>query len=70
MIKKKILITGASGFLGRNLILKLSRHKNFKIYGLITKNKISKKIKGVNYIICDILKLNQLKKKYQKTMRS
>ena len=31
---KKILITGASGFLGKNLILKLIKNNNFLVYGL------------------------------------
>lgn len=39
MSKKKILITGISGFVGSNLANKLSKNKNFKITGTYFKNK-------------------------------
>jgi len=45
MSKKKILITGAEGFIAKNLVNFLSR-KNFKIYGMGNKKhskEISKK---------------------------
>ena len=44
MIKKKILVTGAAGFIGLNLSLKLINHK-FKVYG------IDSMIKDHNFLI-------------------
>lgn len=60
---QNILVTGASGFLGRNLMMKLSKNKKFTIYGLIhssKKNLIKKK--NIHYIKGDISKLRELKK--------
>ena len=63
-MKKKILITGASGFLGINLIKKLSKQKSFTIYGLINqKLRKFKKIENVKYIKSYISNLKLLKKK-------
>ena len=45
-MKKKILISGANGFIGSHFIKK--KNKKYDFYGLINKNK--KKIKGVKYI--------------------
>lgn len=60
---KKILITGASGFLGNNLILKLSKERKFIIHGLVNDNtKKIKKYKNVKYIKCDISNFKKLKK--------
>lgn len=60
-MKKKILITGASGFLGVNLISKLSRLNNYEIYGLIKKKTKKENLrKNVKYIYADIY---QTKKK-------
>ena len=36
-MKKKILICGATGFIGRNLIENLSKNKNYKLYATYNK---------------------------------
>ena len=36
--KKKILVCGATGFIGKNIILNLSKNKNYKIYGVYYKS--------------------------------
>ena len=59
-MKKKVLITGASGFIGKNLINSLLKDKSFEIYGLIKKR--SKKIlrkKNLKYIYSDLTKNNK-----------
>lgn len=55
---KKILITGSNGFVGRNLIEKLSEY-NCEIYGLGVEN--SNKNQGINYYKCDITDVSKLK---------
>ena len=61
---KKILITGASGFLGKNLILKLIKNNNFLVYGLSQRKIfISRKMKNFRFIECDISNMKNLKKK-------
>lgn len=63
-MKKKILITGASGFLGVNLIKELSKQKSFLIFGLVNlKTRKFKKIKNVKYIKSDISNSKLLRKK-------
>ena len=66
-MKKKILIVGGSGFLGYNLLRKLSRIGKFDLYSL-SKFKIdtSKRIRNISYIFCDISKILILKKKIKK----
>lgn len=49
MINKKILVLGASGFIGTNFI-KINQKKFKKITGVYFKNKIFKKFKNVKYI--------------------
>ena len=47
-MKKKILILGASGFIGKNLALELSKNKNFQITGTYFKKKnFIKKVKMI-----------------------
>lgn len=55
------LITGGSGFIGKNLVLQLSKRKNAKIY-LIDKIKPSFMKKNIFFIKGDIQNLNLIKK--------
>ena len=61
--KKKILIIGGTGFIGRHLVQK-SLKKKWQVTS-VSKNKLKKyqKIKKVKNIICDISNFNQLKNK-------
>ena len=60
MIKKKILITGGTGFIGYHLALKCLK-KNFLVTSLSTKKpKKIRKIKKVKYLFCDISKKKKL----------
>ena len=52
MKKKKILILGASGFIGKNVAIFLSKKKNFNVIGTFYKTKTS--IKNVKMIKCDL----------------
>ena len=56
----RILITGASGFIGKNLVILLSK-SNFKIFALYYNNKPRLKLKNVKWIRYNVLK----KKKYK-----
>ena len=40
-MKKKILILGASGFIGKNIALNLSKNKNYNVIGTYFNNKVS-----------------------------
>tara|TARA_B100000989_G_scaffold49912_1_gene32897 strand:- start:7358 stop:8278 length:921 start_codon:yes stop_codon:yes gene_type:complete len=61
--KKKILITGGTGFIGFHLALFLTK-KNWTVHSLSkSKPKNFRKIDKVKYIYCDIRKKNNLKKK-------
>ena len=42
-MKKKILLTGANGFLGKNIVKEFSKNKNLLIFALISKVKRNKK---------------------------
>ncbi len=53
---KKILITGGSGFVGRNIIELIKENKDFEIYNLSNK-KISD-IKNIHNIYCDAVDFN------------
>lgn len=65
MNKKKILIIGASGFLGYNLSLKLKKLGHTLVLLAKKKNKLYK-ISGASYIFCDISNKKKLKKKINK----
>jgi len=54
------LITGASGFIGKNLINSLLKDKSFEIYGLIKKrSKKTLRKKNFKYIYTDLTKNNE-----------
>ena len=59
-MKKKILITGASGFIGLNLVSKISKSKSFEVYALQKKqSKELRKIKKIKFINLDITKIKK-----------
>lgn len=60
-MKKRILIIGGTGFIGHNLIKKLSKHL-FKITSISKNNYSSNKIKKVKYLSLDISKGKKFKK--------
>lgn len=55
---RKILILGGSGFVGINLISKMVKNKNNKIYATYYKNKKFKRFKNVKYLKGNLLNLN------------
>ena len=57
MKKNKILILGASGFIGKNIAIYFSKNKNFNVTGTYLNNKIN--IKNVKMIKCDLTNRNQ-----------
>ncbi len=61
MKKKKLIIFGASGFIGKNISLKFKKKfKKYEIIGTYLNNKPS--IKGIKLIKCDLTKPKQVKK--------
>jgi nucleoside-diphosphate-sugar epimerase len=62
MLKKIILITGSSGFVGSELVKKLLKKKVY-LYLLINKKKPNVKSKKIKFIHCSLLNHNKLKKK-------
>lgn len=66
-MKTKILICGGTGFIGKNLAIKLSKDKNYMIT-LLSRSKPPKNFfkKNINYIKCDITNKKNLKKKVKK----
>ena len=61
MKKKKLIIFGASGFIGKNISLRFKKKfRNYQIIGTYLKNKPS--IRGIKLIKCDLTKPNQVKK--------
>ena len=62
-MKNKILILGGSGFIGKNLIIKLIKEKNFEITLASRGFKSSKHVKKrVNFIKCDLTNSKSLLK--------
>ena len=61
-MKKKILVSGGTGFIGYHLCKTLVR-KNYLVDSLSSKKpKKEKKVKNVNYLICDLTDKKKLKK--------
>ena len=63
-MKYNILVTGGTGFIGKNFISQLYEKKKFNIYSLSQK-KIIKRLKNkkINYIYCNLQNKKKLKKK-------
>lgn len=59
--KINILICGATGFIGRNILLELSKNKNYRIFAVYHKSK-KVNIPSVNWIKADLTNLNIVKK--------
>lgn len=62
-MKKKILITGCSGFIGQELVKKLAKRKGVYLYLTINKNIINFKKKNIKLIKCSLIDRKKLKKK-------
>ena len=60
MSKIKILITGASGFVGTNLCKKISKSK-YNIYGCYFRNKKFKKFHKIKYIKRNLISFKNCK---------
>ena len=58
----RILVFGASGFIGLNLIKKLSNNNNLKVIGTYFQNKPKIKIDNVSLVKVNLLKFNEIKK--------
>jgi nucleoside-diphosphate-sugar epimerase len=57
----KVLVTGASGFIGKNLVKYLSK-KNYEIFACYFKKKPIIKAKNIHWIKFDITRNNSFKK--------
>ena len=62
----KILITGANGFIGTNLINELLKNKKYKLYGVDIGVKKKYPKKNIKIINCDLKNFNKLKKNVKK----
>ena len=62
-MKKKILILGGTGFIGQNLVTKLSKNINYDLTTVARRTVYYKKIdKKINHIKCNLSKLSDFKK--------
>ena len=59
----KIFVTGATGFIGSNLIPVLAQNQNINIIGLVRDKKNLPKYRNVEYILGDVLNVGALKEK-------
>lgn len=59
---KKILITGSSGFVGKELINKLIKNKKIILYLLINKNKNIQNSKNIKFVYCSLSNSRKLKR--------
>ena len=57
MKKNKILVLGASGFIGKNIAMYFSKNKNFNVTGTYLDNKTN--IKNVKMIKCNLTNRNE-----------
>ena len=63
MNSRNILVTGGTGFIGYHILKKLRKY-NFNLFSISTKKPTKRrKLKYVKYILCDISKKKELKKK-------
>ena len=63
-----LLITGSSGYLGRNFLETVKNDDNLYFFLVRSKKKILKfkKIKNIEFIECDLKKYDEVKKKIKK----
>ena len=59
--KKNVLICGATGFIGKNILLNLSKNKNYNIFAIFNKSK-KIPISGVKWIKANLTSFRQVKK--------
>ena len=65
-MKERVLVVGGTGFIGKHVLKKISS-KKYKLYSISKKNlEHKKRIKGVNYLKCDISNSKELNKKISK----
>ena len=65
-MKERVLVVGGTGFIGKHVLKKIPS-KKYKLYSISKKNlKHKKRIKGVNYLKCDISNSKELNKKISK----
>ena len=57
--KKKILICGGTGFIGKNLLLNFSKQKKYKVFATYNKQK-KIKIKNINWIKANLTNVNDV----------